>query len=94
VSSIREFVGALVLAGKSVGFFVSTARRFSTWAKESAERASGITLKRLELVDASKLMDILRMVSDRVEPWTKYAHSLDEKSQDFGSSREAKLFGF
>lgn len=93
VASIREFIGAMALSGHGMGFFVSTARRFSRYAKEAAVEAEEFIVDKLELVDASKLVDILKLVSHKCVPWRLYAHSMDEDIQIFQRS-QPKLFSF
>ncbi len=67
VCSIREFIGAMVLGQFRVGFFVSTANHFSRPAHDAATKAK-IICDRIELVDASRLVDILKLTSDKAEP--------------------------
>jgi hypothetical protein len=94
VSSIREFLGAILLAGRRVGIFVSTANRFSKQAQTAARTASSTLVDRLELVDASRLIDILRLVAGKAEPWRCHAHSLSDGVQDFNDDQHFKFISF
>ncbi|MGD0884325.1 MAG: restriction endonuclease [Thermodesulfovibrionales bacterium] len=94
VSSIREFVGAMMLSQKRVGFFVSSASKFSNKAQEAATKAESICIEKLEIIDASRLIDILDIVSHKAEPWKKYAHSLDDKTPDFSKNNELKFLSY
>lgn len=94
VASIREFLGAIVLADRRVGFFVSTARRFSRQARAAAAKATGTVVDRLDLIDGSKLMDMLKLVADKAEPWRLHAHSLADETQDFGRDQHVKFISF
>lgn len=91
VSSIREFIGALALAGSRIGFYVSSATHFSRASIDAANRASGAVVDRLELVDATRLIDILKLVAHKAEPWRMYAHARDQAVQDF---RNDTIFKF
>ena len=93
VSSIREFLGAMVLRGGRIGIFVSTARNFTTPAQEAANRASTVVTK-MELVDAAKLIDMLKILAPHSEPWHHYAHQLDGEVQSFEGYKELKFISF
>jgi hypothetical protein len=78
VSSIREFLGAMLLAGSKRGIFVSTANRYSSPAREAAVKANAI-VQQLELVDSSRLIDVLKLTSKDAAPWRQHAipHDLE-----------------
>jgi len=92
VSLIREFIGALVLAEAKSGVFVTSAARFSRASQEAARRVPGTVIERLELVDASKLLDILKLSAGSVDPWRLYAHSLADGEQVLTKPNDPKLF--
>jgi len=94
VASIREFLGAIMLAGAKTGFFVTSAGRFSGASQEAAERASKTIVDKLELVDASKLIDILKMAAVNAEPWRLHAHSLTDELPDFTAAYQEKFVSF
>jgi hypothetical protein len=93
VSSIREFLGAMVLKGGRIGFFVSTARRFSPLAQEAANKAKTV-VEKIELVDASKLIDMLKIVAPLSEPWRLHAHRLEDDVQSFEGYKKFKFITF
>ena len=68
VEQIRAFAGALILGGHTSGIFVTTSS-YSSVAQE-ASRAFGTKGLPIELVDAKKFYDALR-ISQR-EPYTDY----------------------
>jgi hypothetical protein len=71
VASIREFLGAMLLSHVPVGYFVSTANRFTRGAKEAAVMAvtSGIVSK-IELIDHDRLFSILDISNrSQTEEW-------------------------
>jgi hypothetical protein len=94
VASIREFVGAMVLRRGLRGIFVTTAHRFTRGAHEAAERAeTQTTIQQLDLVDASRLLDVLCVTHERLPaPWRSFAPSLSDRVPNFGGLREPKLF--
>lgn len=94
VVSIREFLGAMILANRRAGLFVSTARRFSPQAKTAARKATAAAVDRLDLIDASKLMDILKLVTERADPWRLHAHSLADEVQGFTLDQHVKFMSF
>lgn len=94
VRSIREFVGAMVLSEKKMGFFVSSAGKFSNQAKNAAKKAESLCIDKLEIIDAARLIDILKLVSEEDEPWKKYAHSLEDEIMDFSSLKNSKFISF
>lgn len=94
VSSIREFLGAMVLSQKKIGFFVSTAARFSKQAQHAAQKAESLCIEKLDIIDAKRLIDILKLVSDKAEPWTKYANSINEETTDFSKMKEIKFLKY
>jgi predicted helicase len=71
VSTVREFLGAFMLAKSQHAILVTTARRFSREAKEAA--AQSLTLSSVhqyDLMDGAELLRTLRLTSDRVrEQW-------------------------
>jgi restriction system protein len=73
VSGIREFVGAMVLAGEMRGIFVTTAPHFSDNAVSTAELAAERRLvEYIELVSARRLIDICKLAADSDdEQWEK-----------------------
>ena len=94
VSSIREFVGAMVLSQKRFGFFVSSAGKFSKQAQDATDKAQSLCIEKLEIIDATRLIDILKLVSDEVEPCIKYAHSMNDETTDFSKNNEMKFLSF
>jgi restriction endonuclease Mrr len=67
VSSIREFVGAMVLKGEVRGLFISTAAQFSREAMEAAHTAGQIgVIEYLELVDVKRLLDVCRLTATSI----------------------------
>jgi hypothetical protein len=94
VSSIREFIGALALAEQRVGFYVSSASRFSMASKAAAAKVSTMIIDRLDLIDAGRLMDILKLVANSSEPWRVHAHALSDQGQDFRDDTGFKFFSF
>ena len=94
VALIREFLGALMLAGSSTGFFVTSAGRFSRASQTAAEQASRTIVDKIELVDAAKLIDILKLVEENAEPWRFHAHSLTDELPDFSAARQEKFISF
>lgn len=91
VSSIREFLGAMVLSQKEIVFFVSSAAKFSKQAQDAAKRAEFLCIEKLEIIDATRLMDILKLASNEVELWIKYAHSINDETTDFSKMKEMKF---
>lgn len=75
VSGIREFIGAMLLAGSSHGLFVTTAPRFSASATETAAAASsGKIVAEIELINGQKLFDVCGLtVPSDAQPWRKFA---------------------
>lgn len=94
VSSIREFLGAMVLSQKKFGFFVSSAGKFSKQAQNAAQKAESLCIEKLEIIDATRLMDILKIVSKEVEPWIKCAHSINDEITDFSKMKEMKFLKY
>lgn len=73
VSVIRDFLGAMVGESK-YGMFITTADHFSRYAIEKSQKAvnSGV-INKLELVDSSKLLELLRLVwVEKYPPWEKH----------------------
>ena len=73
VSVIRDFLGAMVGESK-YGMFITTADHFSRYAIEKSQKAvnSGV-INKLELVDSSNLLALLRLVwAEKYPPWQKH----------------------
>jgi restriction system protein len=77
VEDVRNFVGAMVLAGADHGIFVTTATRFSKPAMAIQAKARQAKFKlELDLVDGGQVLEMLRTASagkpaalpPRVEP--------------------------
>ncbi|MFG1279908.1 restriction endonuclease [Xanthobacter autotrophicus] len=61
VTEVRNFIGAMVLAGITKGTFVTTASRFSREAHAATQKARTAKFKlRLELIDGEGLLELLR----------------------------------
>jgi len=74
VSAIREFVGATLLAGYKRGIYVTTATHFTPPAEDAAVLAKTCGLvEEIHLVDQSRFLDILHLVSNKtLPPWKAY----------------------
>ena len=96
VSSIREFLGAMVLKRGTRGMFVTTSHHFTRGAERAAKEAEATAvIEQLDLVNASRLLDILRTTGDLVrDPWMSGAPSLSDHVPDFRLLNEPRLFGF
>jgi hypothetical protein len=87
VAGIREFVGAMVLAGELRGLYVSTAPRFSP----SAIAAAGLAAERglveyIDLVDPKRLIDVCKLaVTSSGELWQKAKSTANLLSQHASS---------
>jgi hypothetical protein len=79
VSCIREFIGAMVVAGDVRGIFVSTAPHFSDSAvRTAAEAIKRGAVERIDLVNASRLVDVCRLaVQTADEYWEKVRSPLE-----------------
>jgi hypothetical protein len=80
VSSVREFIGAMVVADEVRGIFVTTAPRFSVPAVATAAAVvnRGV-FEQIELVNADRLIDVCRLaVRDADEYWEKARSPLSE----------------
>jgi HJR/Mrr/RecB family endonuclease len=65
VSSIREFLGATLLAGYKRGIYVTTATHYTNAAIDAASAAKSRSLvKKLHLIDRDKFLRLLSLVSD------------------------------
>ena len=61
VKDVRNFVGAMVLAGADQGIFVTTASRFTKVARDIPGQAQGAKFKlALDLIDGEQLREMLR----------------------------------
>lgn len=71
VAAIREFVGVMVLADEMRGIFVTTARKYSPAARETARTAvERDIVKYIDLVDAKRLMGVCQLAGGKdVGPW-------------------------
>jgi hypothetical protein len=80
VSCIREFIGAMVVAGDVRGMFVSTAPHFSDSAVATAgEAVKRGVVERIDLVNASRLVDVCKLAVDVAdEYWEKVRSPLDD----------------
>jgi hypothetical protein len=83
VSTIRDFLGAMLLGDTRVGFVVSTARTFSGHAVAAAAAAPPPVIERLELIDATRLLDILKLVSANTCPALVYGPSFADPVPDY-----------
>ena len=79
VSSIREFLGAMVLKGIPKGLFVSTAHRFSPAAIQASRRAALTpVVEYIDLVDPVRLLAICKLYNNGQEPsWRRSFTSPD-----------------
>lgn len=69
VSTIREFLGAMVLGNSLQGLFVTTANRFSKQAIAAAQRAQDIgAVDYIKLVNAEKLINICKITNAHLLP--------------------------
>jgi len=69
VSSVREFLGAMVSTGAVRGIFVSTAPRFSRQAQGIAQVASARkAVECIELISADRLIEALKLTAAGAEP--------------------------
>jgi hypothetical protein len=76
VAFVREFLGAMVLAGHMEGIFVSTAPRFSPPAIEAAKSTRlRRYATRIDLLDANALTNLIRSTSP-IAPWVSAAPTL------------------
>jgi DNA-binding protein Fis len=80
ISYIREFIGTLMLEEKKKGMFVSTASSFSKPVYKAIKRIQEINKINIELFDASKIIDILKLVKKDNEAWEKYGANFREYS--------------
>lgn len=79
VTYVREFLGAMLLAGYKRGLFVTTAPRFSQAAQQAAVLAKKLPcVDGIELVDAKRALDILRSTAVETAPWETSAPKLAE----------------
>lgn len=80
VSAIREFIGAMVVAGEVRGIFVTTAPRFSKCAVVSAESAVRRgAVEYIDLVTPKKLIDACKLAArDADEHWQKVRSTLPQ----------------
>lgn len=80
VSCIREFIGAMVVAGEFRGIFVTTAPRFSKSAVTAAAAAANRgAVECIDLVNADRLIDVCKLaVSDTDEHWRKVRSPLSD----------------
>jgi restriction endonuclease Mrr len=66
ISSVREFVGAMVIAGETRGIFVSTAPTFSRQAvRDSLVAQTRGAIEYLELVNGRRLLEVCEIASER-----------------------------
>lgn len=80
VAPIREFIGAMVVAGEVSGIFVTTAPHFSDSAVTTASAAVNRgAVERIDLVDSKRLIDVCRLaVQDADEHWEKVRSPLTD----------------
>jgi hypothetical protein len=78
VRTIREFVGALVLAGEVRGIVVTTAPRFSAAAHHAASMAARMTtIETIDLVDGRRFLDVCKFASAGLpRPWEVFVRDL------------------
>jgi hypothetical protein len=93
VSVVREFLGATLLAGESRAMFVTTATHFTPPAVVAADTAVARGLvERLDLVDRTRFLELLHLVSDRTLPsWRAFYER--EKGIDEGASASLAFRG-
>lgn len=78
VAAVREFIGALVIAGRRWGMFVSTAPRFSAAAQLAAENAMDRgAIDQVQLIDGPALSSIMNLHAVP-EPWRRAGPKLSE----------------
>jgi hypothetical protein len=96
VNGIREFVGAMLLAGEMKGIFVTTAPKFSESAKATASlaRRRGI-VDYIELVAPKKLLDVCKLASvNAQEQWEKVRSQAGKLNEhmNFGENAFMEIF--
>jgi restriction system protein len=68
VSSVREFLGAVLLSGSRRGIFVTTANHFSSSSVDAASQAVTMNLvQEFELYDLDRFLRALNLVSHKVQ---------------------------
>ncbi|MBU5613748.1 restriction endonuclease [Geomonas azotofigens] len=77
VSTVREFLGAVMLNSSQQAILVSTADHFSREASEAALKAEDLSLlNRFELVDFKRFVQMLHATgSEDNKPWAKFLNS-------------------
>ncbi|MCB1676989.1 MAG: restriction endonuclease, partial [Halioglobus sp.] len=73
VAVIRDLIGAMAIKDKRQGIFVTTANKFSREAQKAvAAVVNNKKVDKIELIDYSKLINILQLVRNKTErPWEK-----------------------
>jgi len=74
VSVIRDFLGAMVLSESKCGMFITTADHFSRESIKASQKAVKLgAVTKLELVDSSKLSELLQLVwLEKYPPWERH----------------------
>lgn len=80
VASVREFLGAVMLAGEKNCIYVTTASRFSRESQKVAKLALERRLvNKFELVDMAALLEMLNLKSSALaEPWRRQVELLKD----------------
>jgi hypothetical protein len=80
VSTIREFVGAMIISGEPRGIIVTTAQRFSAAALQTSARAiEHPSIEEIVLVDSKRFIDVCKATSTSVpRPWKKFTEDLSQ----------------
>jgi restriction system protein len=71
VALVREFLGAMLLKGFKAGILVTTAQRFTSGSRETAQNAISMGLvTHYELLNRSRFIEMFRLKSKRANyPW-------------------------
>jgi hypothetical protein len=74
VSTVREFLGAMLLADGRHGILVTTAHHFSPDAKDAAAKALTLDgVLQYDLLDGSQLFETLKLTNDRIQEYWREA---------------------
>jgi hypothetical protein len=78
VKTIREFIGAMILAGEVRGIALTTAPHFSHAAlKAAASIADVSTIEQIDLVDGKRFVDVCKATAaSHVRPWEQFTNDL------------------